>query len=1245
MNQTPRLRSAFPETPRTNLRPQANVNLRRSPPNPVKATPECPKRETLVPLEYASAPEQRKYAVALYFGLLALRIYDSWNVTDDLDSTWLFLKWLAIDAIYLVGLPAFQIPMLELSFVTVLTTWLLHAIANAFLMYHIPIPVGAWIASMMKVAYDRELAISEHRVKPADIIHNSSIILGKQIIQILPEGSAVLNPERQPFCLDTNSPFVNVPIQINQTTPILIELLRYDVDTQESETVIINAKEAKKLKRQADKGYAKSDNKTPRTLMWSTSKIGLYQLQRVVDESKLEVRKRSIDTLVARCPKASIFADMENKCKGDLSNVSLNVTGVPPFKVKYSKRIKKQPSSYNVQSIQPPELDSPLSDQQSNTLVDLHKINLEWARSTTVTVDINELLSQNGTWAYNVEEVEDGAGNKVSYESDSNDGLKLAAVQKQILAVHNRPSAFLHGCDAQSFLKVAKGRSVNLPIQLREPRQLSVKDWPLKLQYSFTPDDDSNIPSIESQTYDMGNERSQPRIDKAGKYNLESISSQYCLGDITEPSSCLLYNPPQPDMVLSSEDISDKCAGNPIGLNIDLDLTGTPPFQVQYSVSHGGYVTQMVKRFDSLRGNLELKPRAAGSYVYEFLHVQDNVYGSVSIKDKNYVLKQNVKPPASASFADGTGSIKACLDQPASANIKFEGQGPWDLEYELVHGSRRKRFNVRSEHDMHTIVTPQLTDGGQHSIVLTSVQDKSLCKTSIREERAVEVRPEQSRAAFGEIEGRRYVLALEGKSIKVPLRLKGIAPWNVQITNLDNPSVAPAEHTLWDANAAIPVSQAGKYEIISVHDTCPGLVDPNANTFEVAWIGRPTVAIKEPSAKLDGKDAFRKPAVCVGDEAAVSLMFTGNPPYHLKYQQNSRLLKGSAAVSNKQISAAIGTASIQMDTLKAGEYSYTFHELGDDRYSHSRQHFKPFSIHQEVYPLPSARFKEPGKTYAYCKNEAGGTQNIPISFDGEPPFSIEIGITHHGSSKPDILRVKDILSTEFSWSMFRRGLDLGTHSVTVRKVKDNRGCEQVIEDDRSAIRIMVSDPPTILPLESQVDYCVGEHVSYSLSGQAPFDVFYRFQGQERKARASTNTFRRIAELPGEFTISAISDNASGHCKSEKNITKIIHPMPTVKISKGRTSVVDIHEGGEVDLFFEFTGTPPFEFTYTRSENAKKGKRARVLETRNDKSFEYSKSVRASDEGTYEVVAIKDNYCAFSLQKGSSRDAGGQKLLQ
>ncbi|KLU92582.1 hypothetical protein MAPG_11527 [Magnaporthiopsis poae ATCC 64411] len=105
-------------------------------------------------------------------------------------------------------------------------------------------------------------------------------------------------------------------------------------------------------------------------------------------------------------------------------------------------------------------------------------------------------------------------------------------------------------------------------------------------------------------------------------------------------------------------------------------------------------------------------------------------------------------------------------------------------------------------------------------------------------------------------------------------------------------------------------------------------------------------------------------------------------------------------------------------------------------------------------------------------------------------------------------------------------------------------------------------------------------------------------------------------------------------------------MPSVRISRGRNVRVDIHEGGEVDILFEFGGTPPFEFTYTRSTNEKRGQRPQILETRHDVSHEHSKVVRASQEGTYEVVAIKDRYCSFSTQQiGSSKDGAAKKLLQ
>lgn len=182
--------------------------------------------------------------------------------------------------------------------------------------------------------------------------------------------------------------------------------------------------------------------------------------------------------------------------------------------------------------------------------------------------------------------------------------------------------------------------------------------------------------------------------------------------------------------------------------------------------------------------------------------------------------------------------------------------------------------------------------------------------------------------------------------------------------------------------------------------------------------------------------------------------------------------------------------------------------------------------------------------------------------------------------------------------------------------------------------------PTISALDSRQDYCVGERISYSLAGTAPFEIFYVFDGMQRKAKSPGTNFRRVAEKPGTFKITAVSDKAS-ECKASTDITKIIHEMPSVKISKGKQLEVDIHEGGEAEILFEFWGNPPFEFTYTRSTNARKGHKSEVLETRHEVSYEYSKTVQSSLEGTYEVVAIKDKFCSFSTQKETG---AGQKYL-
>jgi len=90
-------------------------------------------------------------------------------------------------------------------------------------------PFEGWLVAIAKVMYDRELSVSERRVKPANIIHNSSLILGKQIIHILPEGFVLSRPndEETADALDVVDPLCSTLIGSLSVLTLPVGLFNY----------------------------------------------------------------------------------------------------------------------------------------------------------------------------------------------------------------------------------------------------------------------------------------------------------------------------------------------------------------------------------------------------------------------------------------------------------------------------------------------------------------------------------------------------------------------------------------------------------------------------------------------------------------------------------------------------------------------------------------------------------------------------------------------------------------------------------------------------------------------------------------------------------------------------------------------------------------------------------------------------------------------------------------------------------
>ncbi|KAL8785933.1 MAG: hypothetical protein Q9213_003082 [Squamulea squamosa] len=1263
MNGTPRLRSAYPSTPQKSNERNGSEAATSLPnvPLPTLSTHQHDPQAPLIPFSLIDGPNQRLYVAFFYLGLTIWRLCDYYGlVSDETDSLWLFMKWVAIDSIFLYGLPGLKIPWLQWSSTSITMLFIGHAIFDAVLMFRISIPLETWLVAFVRMFYDRELAVSERRVKPANVLHNASLILGKQIIHILPEGSATLNPDQTAFCINSLTTSVHLPIQLNQTNPILIELLRIDIDTNSNETIAIHAKEIRRLKKQTQKQLSGRDAVAPRYLQYSVKQTGLYRLQRVVDESKLEVQRRLSDTLVVQCPSAHMRSVTETKCIGDLSNFYLQVDATPPINIKYSKLVNGQESGHAVLSIPPKNTISPLTTQRSSgalvTRESVANVDVSWARSQSTTISLNESLGISGHWEYSIDEVQDGCGNVVNYAkhrlADSQGRHPTnAAPLEQRFSVHERPRAALQGCDSQHPLRAPKGKSVRLPIQLSSTGPDSTKQGMHRFSYLFTPFAEVQLNQEHGQIAALREFELEPHgagheVHEPGLYTLQSVQSAYCTGEVLEPSSCLLSNPPEPSLSIETQVIPDRCAGNSVGLLVDLDLTGTPPFHVSYSERRsGGSVTPRVVETHLLHTQLELKPAHSGHYKYEFQYISDAIYQEPrTLRDRGFILEQDVKPPASARFLDAYPARKTCIGEPVSLGVQLLGDAPWKLEYELVHhGRRQKRKKDGIESDIYTLTTDNLNSGGEYSLALTAVTDKSGCKVSLEQETKIEVALQRPKAAFGLVEGQRTISALDDKKVKLPLRLQGESPWTIQYRNLAHAGDAPTTRLFRKSNDEIEVKEAGTYELVHVDDaTCPGNVDAVANRFSVDWIPRPGVQVSESAAIELQQDRYVKKGICEGDEDAVDIAFTGTPPFDVEYIHHVKPEGGSQSTSTKKFTAGINLASVRMETTEAGSHQYKISKLSDLSYNHNPRKFSPVLIEQLVHSRPMATFSDGGKTYKYCKEEEAGGENVPISLKGSPPFHLEVEIRHHSSSKPELITIPNIETHQYNLHIPHRLLALGTHAVRIRKVRDAHGCQRRMDQGAPHVQVNVAEVPGITAQESRTDYCVGDRISYTLSGIPPFNVFYTFQGQERKASASTTNFRRLAEKPGEFTVTAITDQRSVDCKAHTSITKVIHEMPSVRVSKGRTATVDIHEGGEAEILFEFGGTPPFEFTYTRSSNPPKGKKSQVLDTKSDISYEHSKSVLASDEGIYEVVSIKDRFCAFSTQRAQGKS--GQKLL-
>ncbi|MBE3045385.1 hypothetical protein IMZ48_23110, partial [Candidatus Bathyarchaeota archaeon] len=678
-----------------------------------------------------------------------------------------------------------------------------------------------------------------------------------------------MNQRETPFCLGSGTSSIRIPIQFNGTMPVEIELLRIDLESGYPEVIKLSRREVAGIVKEMKSQLADSGSDAAE-VAYTVKKPGLYRLNKVLDEYKLEVQRPTRDTYVVPCPKAG-FRKIEssNRCMNDLSDMYLDVEGTPPLKILYGRTVNGIDNGFHFQSLQPDDFSSPIVPSGAiDSTADTDPDDVSWVRASKVRVPLNESLTTTGEWQYVINEVHDAFGNIVNY-APLLDEIDYKPRPKQLVqdfVVNERPKARMRGCDLRNPLKVAKGRSANLPLGITMAGPAAA-DTGYSVGWKFTPvekltNSGDHCEAPEIGNFNAKNSNQSPQISGSGLYSLTSVTSKYCQGEIEEPSSCMLLNPLEPQLAIRAEDISDKCAGNAVGMRVDLDLMGTPPFMLRYDVTTSSGTRHEFVEIKGLRHQLELRPKEAGLHKYVFSAIDDAVYKGHILGGEGMTLEQNVKPAASAVIQHPTGHTQACLDDEVEVKILLLGDAPFTLEWEIVHDGRKKQVKVADIQDAaYKIKTAAFTKGGDYILALNSVQDKSGCRTFLKDELKISVRRQKPRAAFGLLEGKRKVMAVENTKLELPLRLQGEGPWTVTYRNRDVD--ADLDVTLRNMNDLLPIKYDGVYEIVDVRDRqCRGSVDPDASVFEVGWEPRPDLALV-PSHGISGEGrVFSKNGVC-----------------------------------------------------------------------------------------------------------------------------------------------------------------------------------------------------------------------------------------------------------------------------------------------------------------------------------------------------------------------------------------------
>ncbi|WFD34790.1 hypothetical protein MCUN1_001634 [Malassezia cuniculi] len=1069
--------------------------------------------------------------------------------------------------------------------------------------------------------------LSERRLRVQDVVKPASHIRGQHTVHLRPYGTARLAPFEECVCLSGG--YVEVPVIFNGTVPSVLHYSVTDPATGEDAVYEVHrprtqpytphavsrstdepdvpprAQRLSLRERLQERAHKQGESHTDSQLLVHQLRVshrGIVRLVSVADAQQAHARIEGAPFYIVPCPSASFASGKLDYCPGDDASVQVRVSGVPPLALNYFAN----GAEASIAPIVP-------RDARGG-----------WTSHNT-SLDLSLDVTRPGVHEFGLRSVRDACGNSVLLE------------ESRHISVHARARAQFdeQQCSPDSPIKLVRGRQgIDLRVDLSQEDGGS-DAWDVRVDYA--PDMRASLaPRLGSadawqRTLTMrAGARNSVHVDGPGTYTLAHVGGR-CDGIVGAPWTCQVVDVPPPSAAITFESIEDPCAGT-VGVKALSVLQGEPPFRLTYEVHQQGEPARRQVRIvrDQTRDELELWPSREGQVTYRFVSLSDANYDGIALEGPSFTAV--VHPLAGAEFVDVNqdGVVTACGSSNARADIQFSGTGPWELTFAVRRGSHAAEHTVKGiASPRYTLDVPLPDDDSDRSaatISLLGLRDGKGCTRRLAT-RDLRVDVGRAHATVGFLPSdagdRRSLTMLDGASVRLPMRLSGDGPWRVRYIYEGDGERDVRTAIIRDANAALTVTEPGKYTLIELEDAhCPGSVLEKQETYLIHMRARPQ-AVFAGTPHSNGS-VVRAP-VCAGTQDAAWLHLDGAAPISVSYVHTA---PGKAAQRNT-LRASQQEIPMELDT-SPGRHVYDIAAVGDAVYpAESVSKTPALRLEQHIWPRAQATFERAARP-TFCRGDA--LVGLPaVRLTGAPPFSLELALRRVSApGKPQTFVRRDIMAHDYTVSAPEVVLDTsGTYELIIERVNDAHGCATHVPD--TPLLFDVVETAGIVPASARRDYCVGEQIDFVLQGTSPWTVHYSFGGKHMRITARTPEFSRIAERPGVLVVHSAAHQLN-QCRSERGPTEsVIHALPSAHVSGGRHVVESLHQGDAAEIVFRLTGDPPFAFTYQRTEAVDTHSTPRVLETHTVEGItESTYTIRTSEEGTWSVVWIQDRWCQVSL---------------